>query len=89
MTSSDNEDYSFVPVSSVHVSEKYNKTGIRMAPTSYVARKGKKIPNKVHCKVRKRKNYLLHFFLIIRYILLPQFSKNVQNICLRLTETGV
>ena len=55
MTSSDNEDYSFVPVSSVHVSEKYNRTGIRMAPTSYEARKGKKIQNKVHCKVRKRK----------------------------------
>lgn len=52
--------------------------------------KEKKNQNKVHCKVRKRKkNYLLHFFLIIRYILLPQFSKNVQNICLRLTETGV
>ena len=55
MTSSDNEDYSFVPVSSVHVSEKYNKTGIRMAPTSYVARKGKKNSKQSTLQSKKKK----------------------------------
>ena len=55
MTSSDNEDYSFVPVSSVHVSEKYNRTGIRMAPTSYVARKGKKNSKQSTLQSKKKK----------------------------------
>ena len=63
MTSSDNEDYSFVPVSSVHVSEKYNRTGIRMAPMTYVLRKGKKKLKQSTLQSKKKKKKLPFAFL--------------------------